>query len=214
MHTGSLYVDAATSPNLCGPCWRVWCLSLPPERPKEFRVALKPLRCVHSLVYAFFSVFWKKKWIPFEPRGEYGLIITAQQTYNVMSLLEHLHVLAVESYLEETISRQTQSQFTFCVVCVFTSAKWNTADPSGRAVYGWVCGRSLAGIAGLNPAGAWMFVSCTCCLLSGGLCVGPITRPEETPVWCVWVWSWTLDRWPWSSRGSCAIGEKKLKCFL
>ena len=45
----------------------------------------------------------------------------------------------------------------------------------------WVCGRSLAGIVGSNPAGAWMSVSCECSVLSGrGLCVGLITRPEES----------------------------------
>jgi len=37
------------------------------------------------------------------------------------------------------------------------------------------------------PLGAWMFVSCERCALSGrGLCVGLITRPEESyRVWCV-----------------------------
>jgi hypothetical protein len=45
----------------------------------------------------------------------------------------------------------------------------------------WVCGRSLAGIVGSNPAGAWMALSCECCVLSGrGLCDGLITRPEES----------------------------------
>jgi hypothetical protein len=35
--------------------------------------------------------------------------------------------------------------------------------------------------------GAWMPVSCECCLLSGrGLCVELITRRYR--VWCVWVW--------------------------
>jgi len=44
-----------------------------------------------------------------------------------------------------------------------------------------VCGRSLAGIAGSNPAAEIMFVSCICCVLSGsGLCDGPITYPEES----------------------------------
>ena len=44
-----------------------------------------------------------------------------------------------------------------------------------------VCGRSLAGIAGSNPAGAWKFVCCECCMLSGrGSCDGPIPRPEES----------------------------------
>jgi len=34
-------------------------------------------------------------------------------------------------------------------------------------------------------------VSCECCMLSGrGLCVGMITRPEEScRVWGIWVWT-------------------------
>jgi len=45
----------------------------------------------------------------------------------------------------------------------------------------WVCGRSLAGIVGSNPVGAWMSVSCECCVLSGrGLCVGLITCQKES----------------------------------
>ena len=38
----------------------------------------------------------------------------------------------------------------------------------------WVCGRSLAGIAGSNPAGGNdVYLLCVCCVLSGtGLCVG------------------------------------------
>ena len=50
----------------------------------------------------------------------------------------------------------------------------------------WVCGRSLVGIVGSNPAGG-MDVCCECCVLLGrGLCVGLVTRPEEYHrVWCV-----------------------------
>ena len=44
-----------------------------------------------------------------------------------------------------------------------------------------VFGRSLAGIAGSNPAEAWKSVSYECCVLSGrGLCIGLITRTEES----------------------------------
>ena len=59
----------------------------------------------------------------------------------------------------------------------------------------WACGRSLAGIANSNPVGGWMSVCCECCVLSiWGLCDGLITRPEQfCRVWCVWVWSWSLD---------------------
>jgi len=45
----------------------------------------------------------------------------------------------------------------------------------------WVWGRSPAEIMGSNPTGAWMFVWCKCCVLSGrGLCDELITRPEES----------------------------------
>ena len=44
-----------------------------------------------------------------------------------------------------------------------------------------VCGHSLAGIAGSNPTGVWMSVSCECCVFWGrGICDGPISRPEES----------------------------------
>ena len=44
-----------------------------------------------------------------------------------------------------------------------------------------VYGRSLSAIVGSNPTGAWMFVCCECCVLSGrGLYEGLITRPEES----------------------------------
>ena len=59
----------------------------------------------------------------------------------------------------------------------------------------WVCDHSLAGIADSNSAGAWISVSCECCLLSGrGLGDELITCPRKSyRVWCVWVWSWSLD---------------------
>jgi hypothetical protein len=59
----------------------------------------------------------------------------------------------------------------------------------------WVCGRSLAEIVSSNPARSWMSVCYERCVLSGrGLCVGLITRPEESyRVCCVWVWWWSFD---------------------
>jgi hypothetical protein len=45
----------------------------------------------------------------------------------------------------------------------------------------WVCGLSIAGVAGSDPAGTMdVCFSCVCCVLSGrGLCDGPIPHPEE-----------------------------------
>ena len=44
----------------------------------------------------------------------------------------------------------------------------------------WVCGSLLAGTAGSNPTRG-VDVCCECCVLSGrGLCIGLITRPEES----------------------------------
>jgi hypothetical protein len=42
----------------------------------------------------------------------------------------------------------------------------------------WYCGLPLVGIAGSNPAGAWMSVSYECCLLSG---LGPRNEPTTRP---------------------------------
>ena len=57
----------------------------------------------------------------------------------------------------------------------------------------YVCGRSLAGIAGSNFDGdVWMFVFC--CVWSDLLCVVLITRPGESyRVRCVWARSLSLD---------------------
>jgi hypothetical protein len=51
----------------------------------------------------------------------------------------------------------------------------------------WVFGRSLTRIVGLNPTGAWMSVSCECCVMSGRvLCDELVPRPEEScRLWCV-----------------------------
>jgi len=57
---------------------------------------------------------------------------------------------------------------------------FDVANPNGRAVWGvglqsLVCWEWV-----WVPPGAWISVSCECCVLSDeGLCVGPITCPEE-----------------------------------
>jgi len=62
-------------------------------------------------------------------------------------------------------------------------------------LHGSAAARSLELWVRISP-GAWVSVSCECCVLSGrGLCVGLITCPEEF-YWVrrVWVWSWGLDK--------------------
>jgi len=53
----------------------------------------------------------------------------------------------------------------------------------------------LLGLRVRFPLVARMSVSYMCSVLWGRVfCDGPISRPEETcQVWCVWVWSWSLD---------------------
>ena len=62
------------------------------------------------------------------------------------------------------------------------------------------------------PPGAWMCVCCECCVLSGRyLCVGLITRPEESyRLWCGWMWSWSVDNEEaLVHRGLLCHGKKK-----
>jgi hypothetical protein len=60
--------------------------------------------------------------------------------------------------------------------------------------------------------GSWKSVFCECCVLSGrGLCIGLITRPEEFyRVWCVWVWSWSLDNEEALALGAVEPWENKI----
>jgi len=74
------------------------------------------------------------------------------------------------------------------------------------------CGRSPAEIVGSIPTGAWIFVCCECCVLSGrGLCDVLITRPMESyRLWCVvgcdLETSWM--RRPWPTGSCCAKNEQ------
>jgi len=65
---------------------------------------------------------------------------------------------------------------------VWEEVRLKTDDLSGPPVL-------RSGSAAVRLLGLWgsMSVSCECCVLSGrDLCVGLITRPEESyPVWCV-----------------------------
>jgi hypothetical protein len=63
------------------------------------------------------------------------------------------------------------------------------------------------------PPGAWMFVCCECCVLSGrGLCDKLITRPEESyRLWYVVVCDLETStmRRPWPALGRSATAQKK-----
>jgi hypothetical protein len=67
----------------------------------------------------------------------------------------------------------------------------------------------LLGLRVRIPLEAWLSVSCECCVFSDrGLCVGLITRPEESyRVWCASECdreAWIMRR-PWPTGGCCAI---------
>jgi len=66
------------------------------------------------------------------------------------------------------------------------------------------------------PPGAWMFVCCECCVLSGrGLCDELITRPEESyRLWCIVVWSRKPQEWGGHDPRWVAAPQKKKKTLL
>ena len=78
-----------------------------------------------------------------------------------------------------------------------------------------VCGRSPAEFVGSNATGAWTFVCCGYCVLSGrSLCNNVITRPEESyRLWCVVVRDLETScmRRPWPTG---AAAPKTNICFI
>jgi hypothetical protein len=85
------------------------------------------------------------------------------------------------------------------------------AVPVAARSKAWFCGRSPAEMWFRIPPGARVSVYFDCCVLSGrSLCVGLITRPEESyRLWCVVVCDLeiSLMRWPWPTGGCC--GKRK-----
>ena len=63
------------------------------------------------------------------------------------------------------------------------------------------------------PPGAWTFVCCECCVLSGRvLCDELITRPEESyRLWCAVVYGLETSRMrrSWTALGRSATGKRK-----
>ena len=98
----------------------------------------------------------------------------------------------------------------FCFVTWIRRSQWprglRRRSAAARLLRSWV----------RIPPGAWMFVCCKCCVLSGrGLCDELITRPEESyQLWCVVVCDLETSRrrrlWPASGRSAT---EKKIVFF-
>jgi hypothetical protein len=98
--------------------------------------------------------------------------------------------------------------FSFCNYC-YCRSHWPHSLRRGSVA------TRLLGLWVRIPPGAWMFVSCECCVLSGrGLCVRLFNRPEKSyRVCCVWMWSWILDNEEaWPTRSCCAM-KKKYCCY-
>jgi len=84
------------------------------------------------------------------------------------------------SFLLENL---TVSQlFNMCFTFIDSSSILQTFIPVAARSKAWVCGRSLAGIAGSHSAGSIdVCLLLVLCALSGrGLCVELITLPEES----------------------------------
>ena len=85
-----------------------------------------------------------------------------------------------------------------CHFCLRCSRILRRRSATARLLISWV--RILPG--------AWVSVSCECCLLSRrGLCFGLVTRPEKCGV-SECDREASIMRKPWPTRGRCAMKEK------
>jgi len=161
-------------------------------------VALSRVSGVKSARFAF-SVSGNNKWQTVMDLTSSGCLLASMIHCDVRGILTAL--VPSPSY-NNNINNNNNNTCLICVVIfsflrcfiLFVSLKPILLIPMAARSKAWVSGRSLAGIAGSNPSRD-TYVSCECCVLSGrGLCDGPIHRPEELYwMWCVWVWSWSLD---------------------
>ena len=107
-------------------------------------------------------------------------------------------MLWVRLFIIVYYTRWTKSRYTIYSIVLLCTYFWPTryVIPSRcqwpRGLRRRFAAARLPGLWVRVPPGAWMFVSCECCVLSGRVfCVGLIARPREyRRVWC--------DQWGWS----------------
>ena len=106
------------------------------------------------------------------------------------------------------ISQQILLESVFIWRIIHIDVMINVTVPVNVQSKAWVCGPSLAGIAGTNPAGPRMSVYCERSVLSvRGLCVELITRPESPTDCGVSECDREASKMRrfWPTRGCCAI---------
>ena len=87
-------------------------------------------------------------------------------------------------------------------VCILSHLRWQCRSQWPRDLRRRSASARLLRLWVRIPPRTWMSVCCECCVLSGrGLCVGLITRPEESyRLWCVVMCdletSWMRRSWP------------------
>ena len=167
------------------------------ERCKHFSHTL----AIARLEWHFYNILCLVKLIVMDWFNSLFLVIDSTSSLNLM-----FATLLAQTWTEPFERRMEPNLFlVFCLnACNFRhhisnimSSYWFYLSIQVAAPFKlWVCGHSLAGIAGSNPTGdmdiclLWIL----CVFSRRGLCVWLITRPEESyRVWCVWVWLWSLD---------------------
>jgi hypothetical protein len=108
----------------------------------------------------------------------------------------------------------------FDICCLYNSSSWELQDlytyfqpiPVAVRSKAWVCVRSLAGIVGLNDAGGMDVCLLRVIVFSGrALCVGLITRPEESyRVWCVRVIVKPREKRSSRKQGCSTAGRRRI----
>jgi hypothetical protein len=107
----------------------------------------------------------------------------------------NLHLKWRQKWFFKTLTRITANtryanQVIFCISAISVISRSQRSRGLGRRSMAARLLRLWVRI----PPGAWMFVCCECCVLSGrNLCDELITSPEKSyRLWCFWVWSRNL----------------------
>jgi hypothetical protein len=115
---------------------------------------------------------------PEESYRMWRVVVCDQETSNTRRLKPATGLWKIQPQWVVTSGKQTNKQQTILVM-------FRSQGP--RGLRRTSAAARLLRLRVRIPPGAWMFVFCDCCVLSGrGLCDGLITRPEESyRMWCV-----------------------------
>jgi hypothetical protein len=131
---------------------------------------------------------WRIEWVAstLHTTSEHGVSSITVADANTSAASSRLNWRPRRFKWTRPFRRKTKSCYCACAITFKTQYNWFVPPiPVAARSKAWVCGHSLAGIAGLNPSGSMSLVSVTCCQVE-------VSASGRSLIQRAWFSSWSI----------------------